>query len=129
MIVLPVLLKKPDHRYPKPINLLKKPIMITSINHDSLNLLKTSIASIPASDQSCESYDESLVLIEIFRQKGVDITLKEAMCPVGIELRDYLQILVSVPRIADEWVDENGRACQESDLEDMLNRLYPYNFA
>ncbi len=60
------------------------------------------------------------VFIEIFRRRGVDITLEEAREPMGVSKRDHVQALCDMERISREWEKIFGERPSEEDV----NRLY-----
>lgn len=65
------------------------------------------------------------VFIEVFRQKGIDITPKEARGPMGMHKHDHIRIITRYPRIASEWRIIHGRECTEKDIEEMFNNFIP----
>jgi phosphonoacetaldehyde hydrolase len=65
------------------------------------------------------------VFIEIFRQKGVEITEHEARGPMGIHKRDHIKALTLLPRIAEEWQKLFGSTCSEKDIDEMYEKFIP----
>ena len=65
------------------------------------------------------------VFIEIFRQRGIDITEKEARGPMGIHKRDHIRALTLLPRIAEEWQNKFGSTCSEKDIDEMYEHFIP----
>jgi phosphonoacetaldehyde hydrolase len=65
------------------------------------------------------------VFIEVFRQKGIEITLKEARGPMGIHKHDHIKVITRYPRIASEWRMIHGNECTEKDIEEMFNNFIP----
>lgn len=65
------------------------------------------------------------VFVEVFRQKGIEITQKEARGPMGVHKRDHIRIITRYPRIASEWKMIHGRECTEKDTEEMFNNFIP----
>jgi len=65
------------------------------------------------------------VFVEVFRQKGIDITIEEARGPMGLHKRDHIRILTNYPRIAAAWLDKYGHECNEDDIEEMFFRFIP----
>ena len=45
---------------------------------------------------------------EVFRRRGVPITVEEARGPMGMEKRDHIVTLLSVPRIGEAWRQVHG---------------------
>ena len=65
------------------------------------------------------------VFVEVFRQKGIDITLAEARGPMGMHKRDHIRAITKYPRVAEEWKEEYGRECTEHDVEQMFRNFIP----
>jgi phosphonoacetaldehyde hydrolase len=69
------------------------------------------------------------VFIEVFRQKGIDITMAEARGPMGMHKRDHIRVLTQNSRISDAWRTKYGKDCTEEDIEDMFNNFIPLQMA
>jgi phosphonoacetaldehyde hydrolase len=65
------------------------------------------------------------VFVEVFRQKGIEITLGEARGPMGMHKREHIREISKYPRIAIEWKNMYGDTCTENDIEDMFNNFIP----
>jgi phosphonoacetaldehyde hydrolase len=65
------------------------------------------------------------VFVEVFRQKGIWISQKEARGPMGMHKRDHIRVISKYPRIAAEWSDTHGCECTEKDIEDMFSYFIP----
>lgn len=65
------------------------------------------------------------IFIEVFRQKGIEITQKEARGPMGMHKRDHIRVITRYPRIASEWQLIHGGECTEKDIEEMFNNFIP----
>jgi phosphonoacetaldehyde hydrolase len=63
------------------------------------------------------------VFIEIFRQKGIEITQQEARGPMGMHKRDHIRVITRYTRIATEWIMKYNRNCTEEDIEDMFRKF------
>lgn len=62
---------------------------------------------------------------EIFRRRGVPISVEEARGPMGMEKRDHLVALLAVPRIAHEWRQVRGRDAGDADVDEMYREFLP----
>jgi len=62
--------------------------------------------------------------VEALAHFGVPITLAEARGPMGLGKRDHLRALMEMPRIAELWLQAQGRPWTESDLK----RIYETDF-
>jgi len=65
------------------------------------------------------------VFVEVFRQKGIEITLPEARGPMGLHKREHIREITKYPRIIDEWRKKRGVKCTEEDIEEMFNNFIP----
>jgi len=65
------------------------------------------------------------VFIEVFRQKGIEITQKEARGPMGMHKLDHIRVITKYPRIASEWRMTHGKECTEKDIEEMFVNFIP----
>jgi len=65
------------------------------------------------------------VFIEVFRQKGIEITQKEARGPMGMHKRDHIREITKYPRIASEWRMVHNSECTEKDIEEMFVNFIP----
>lgn len=65
------------------------------------------------------------VFVEVFRQKGIEITLPEARGPMGMHKREHIREITKYPRIIDEWKKKHGEKCTEKDIEEMFNNFIP----
>jgi phosphonoacetaldehyde hydrolase len=65
------------------------------------------------------------VFIEVFRQKGIDITVAEARGPMGLHKRDHIRIIGSYPRVAQLWEEKYGRSINEDDINQMFESFIP----
>jgi phosphonoacetaldehyde hydrolase len=65
------------------------------------------------------------VFIEVFRQKGIEISQQEARGPMGMHKRDHIRIISGYTRVASEWRMKYKRSCTEEDIEDMFRKFIP----
>jgi len=65
------------------------------------------------------------VFVEVFRQKGIEITLSEARGPMGMHKWEHIREITKYPRIAAEWEKIYGAKCNENDIEEMFNNFVP----
>ncbi len=66
-----------------------------------------------------------VVFQEIFRQRGVPITTKQAREPMGRAKRDHIASIIAVPVVAEAWSKKYGRACGEADIDAMYADFLP----
>lgn len=65
------------------------------------------------------------VFIEVFRQKGINITISEARAPMGMYKRDHIKAIAQFPRVMEEWHKVHGKVCSEEDIEEMFQNFIP----
>jgi phosphonoacetaldehyde hydrolase len=65
------------------------------------------------------------VFVEVFRQKGIEITISEARGPMGMHKREHIREISKYPRIEAEWKKIYGAKCTENDIEEMFHKFIP----
>lgn len=65
------------------------------------------------------------VFIEIFRRRGITITVDEARGPMGRSKLDHIAAVASLPRVAEAWQARFGRAPSEDDVAGMYEEFLP----
>jgi phosphonoacetaldehyde hydrolase len=60
------------------------------------------------------------VFLEVFRKRGIELTLDEARGPMGMLKIDHIRTLTQLPRVSAAWAALYGKAPNESDV----NALY-----
>lgn len=65
------------------------------------------------------------VFIEIFRQKGIDITSAEAREPMGRAKHDHIAQITRMPRVAKLWRDCYGGDATDADINSMYEQFLP----
>lgn len=65
------------------------------------------------------------VFLEVFKRRGIEITLEEARGPMGMLKIDHIRALTKIPRIKDEWVKIYGQEPDEEDVEEMYKDFEP----
>ncbi|GHH97912.1 phosphonoacetaldehyde hydrolase [Neobacillus kokaensis] len=63
------------------------------------------------------------VFLEIFRKRGVEVTVAEAREPMGMSKIEHIRTLCSNPRIQLEWVNIHGTVPDEKDVLNMNNEF------
>lgn len=69
------------------------------------------------------------VFVEVFKQKGVEITIAEARGPMGMHKRDHIRVISNYSRVAELWRNVHGTNCSEADIEDMFTSFIPMQLA
>ena len=65
------------------------------------------------------------VFIEVFRQKGIKITNREARGPMGMHKRDHIRVISEYPRVREEWIRIYGKECTEADIDEIFSSFIP----
>jgi phosphonoacetaldehyde hydrolase len=65
------------------------------------------------------------VVAEIFRRRGIKITVLEARGPMGRSKRDHIAAIASSPRISALWQQRYGRKPQDADVEALYRDFLP----
>lgn len=74
-------------------------------------------------DYGC--YAPALVFIEVFKRKGIDISMEQARGPMGRYKRDHIKsILEWYPDVSAKWKEKHGRGWTEGDVDDMFENLF-----
>ena len=65
------------------------------------------------------------VFIEIFKNKGIEISVKEARKPMGMLKKDHIRAILSMPRIKKLWEEKYEREFNKSDVEGLYFDFEP----
>ncbi|MFN8499650.1 MAG: phosphonoacetaldehyde hydrolase [Anaerolineae bacterium] len=65
------------------------------------------------------------VFVEVFRQRGVPITIGQARAPMGLAKRDHIRAIASAPAVAEAWRAAHGRDPSEADIDSMFEDSVP----
>ena len=61
--------------------------------------------------------------VEVFKHFGIDPTMEEVRKPMGMLKRDHIKTMLAMPRIQELWLQKNGTASGESDIDEMYGLL------
>jgi phosphonoacetaldehyde hydrolase len=74
-------------------------------------------------DYGC--YAPAVVFIEVFRRKGVDISMEQARGPMGRYKREHIKCIFEwYPDVSTSWREKHGRDWTEEDVDDMFENLF-----
>lgn len=62
---------------------------------------------------------------EIFRLRGIEISLAQAREPMGRAKRDHLQAVTQMPAIATAWEQKFGHSCTEAEIDALYAEFLP----
>lgn len=65
------------------------------------------------------------VFIEVFRRRGVDITMAQARGPMGAEKRAHIAAIAAMPDVSGAWQTAHGRAPTDADIDAMYAEFIP----
>jgi len=65
------------------------------------------------------------VFVEIFRRRGVGITVPEARGPMGRAKHEHIAAVLAMPRVSAEWQRVHGRPATEADVQAMYQDFLP----
>ena len=74
-------------------------------------------------DYGC--YAPAVVFIEVFKRKGIDISMEQARAPMGLFKRDHIKrIFEWNPDVARKWNELFGKDWRDEDVGDMYENLF-----
>lgn len=65
------------------------------------------------------------VVIEVFRQRGIEVTVDEARGPMGKAKRDHLASVFALPRVSAAWAAFYGRPPVDADIDEIYSTFLP----
>ena len=75
-------------------------------------------------DYGC--YAPAVVFIEVFKRKGVEISMAQARAPMGLHKRDHIRAISNMDDVAAAWQRAHGRECTEDDVVDMFENHFKH---
>jgi len=69
-------------------------------------------------DYGC--YAPAVVFVEVFKRRGVEISMAEARLPMGLKKVDHIRAISQQDEVAARWQQTHGRPCAEDDVQDMF---------
>lgn len=71
----------------------------------------------------------AVVFVEVYRRKGVPITIEEARAPMGAHKRVHIQKISQLESVRARWHQQHGRYPDDSDVEKMFADFVPLQLA
>ncbi|MDR1881125.1 MAG: phosphonoacetaldehyde hydrolase [Tannerellaceae bacterium] len=65
------------------------------------------------------------VFVEVFKKRGIDITLEEARKPMGLSKKAHIQAILHEPRITALWRERYGQPPGEADVDSLYALVEP----
>jgi len=67
----------------------------------------------------------AVVFIEVFKRKGVPISMEEARGPMGTHKRVHIQQITQLDAVRQRWTAKHGKAPTEADVDAMYKDFIP----
>lgn len=74
-------------------------------------------------DYGC--FAPAVVFIEVYKRKGIDITIEQAREPMGAHKRVHIQKISQMEAVAKKWEEKYGRRPTEADVDEMFADFVP----
>jgi phosphonoacetaldehyde hydrolase len=71
-------------------------------------------------DYGC--YAPAVVFVEVFKRRGVEITMEQARRPMGLKKLDHIRAISRQDEVAELWKQVRGKECSEADVQDMFEK-------
>ena len=78
-------------------------------------------------DYGC--YAPAVVFIEVFKRKGIEITMEQARRPMGLHKRDHIKAISEQEEVAAMWQAVHGTPVTEADVDEMFADFQPLQLA
>lgn len=78
-------------------------------------------------DYGC--FAPALVFIEVYKRKGVPITIEQAREPMGAHKKVHIRMISQMEAVQRKWQDVRGRLPNEEDVEAMFQDFVPLQLA
>lgn len=67
----------------------------------------------------------AMVFQQVFREKGIDISLSQAREPMGMAKREHIAAIAAMPAVAQAWQQIYGKACDADEIDAMYDNFLP----
>jgi phosphonoacetaldehyde hydrolase len=74
-------------------------------------------------DYGC--YAPTIVFTEVFRNKGIEISIEQARRPMGLHKREHIKAISQQPEIAEKWQQIFSRVVNDQDVDEMFADFQP----
>jgi phosphonoacetaldehyde hydrolase len=74
-------------------------------------------------DYGC--YAPAVVFIEVFKRKGVEISMEQARLPMGLHKREHIKAISQQPAVAEKWQRVHGKPVKVEDIDAMFAEFQP----
>jgi phosphonoacetaldehyde hydrolase len=67
----------------------------------------------------------AVVFVEVFKRKGVPISMEEARAPMGAHKRVHIERITQLESVRRRWQEKHGRLPNDGDVEAMFKEFIP----
>ena len=67
----------------------------------------------------------AVVFVEVFKRKGVPISMEEARAPMGAHKRVHIERITELESVRRRWQEKHGRLPNDGDVEAMFKEFVP----
>ncbi|MGE0119742.1 MAG: phosphonoacetaldehyde hydrolase [Dongiaceae bacterium] len=67
----------------------------------------------------------AVVFVEVFKRKGVPISMEEARAPMGAHKRVHIERITQLESVRRRWKEAHGRLPNDPDIESMFTEFVP----
>lgn len=67
----------------------------------------------------------AVVFVDVFKRKGVPITMEEARAPMGAHKRVHIQKITQLESVRKRWQEKHGKTPTEADVDAMFKEFVP----
>lgn len=65
------------------------------------------------------------VFVEVFKRRGITLTVEEARGPMGMHKRDHIRALLALDRVAAQWAERHGFPPTDTDVDSLFEEFVP----
>lgn len=66
----------------------------------------------------------AVVFVEVFKRRGVEITMEQARRPMGLMKKDHIRAISKQDEVAALWCTVHNRGCTEEDVSEMFEKYF-----
>ena len=78
-------------------------------------------------DYGC--YAPAVVFVEVYKRKGVPISMEEARIPMGAHKKVHIRKISQLDSVSERWKEIHGRKPNEDDVDEMFADFVPLQLA
>jgi len=67
----------------------------------------------------------AVVFVEVFKRRGVPISMEEARAPMGAHKRVHIERITQLESVRRRWIEKHGKAPGDADVEKMFEEFVP----